>query len=109
MKSHKTYINIIAILTIALVLGGCRRTAQDMIIGKWVAGQGGIKVQAQFERDGTAQLTMFGQTLRGTYKLEGDELVWVLNGITSKHKVKVGENELEVTGDGGATIIYKRE
>jgi len=52
---------------------------------------------------------MFGQMLQGTYKVEGDELEWTLNGKTTKNKVKVTATEPEVTAGGGSTIIYKRE
>jgi hypothetical protein len=52
---------------------------------------------------------MFEQTLRGTYKLNGDELEWTLNGKTTKHKVKVSATELEVTGDNRTVVSYKRQ
>ena len=99
---------IVGLAALALSLSGCHSGAQELIVGKWKAGQGGIKVTAEFARDGTAKLTMFGQMLQGTYKLEGDELEWTLNGKTTKNKVKVTATELEVT-TGGNTIIYKRE
>ena len=77
----KTNLAIVVLACMALTLSGCGRSSpQDLIIGKWKAGQGGIKVTAEFFKDGTAKLTMFGQTLTGTYKLEGDELEWTLNG-----------------------------
>ena len=69
-----------------------------------------IKMTAEFSRDGTAKLTMFGQTLQGTYKLdEGNELEWTLNGITTKSKVNVTPTELELTDDANRTITYKRK
>ncbi len=53
---------------------------------------------------------MFGQTLPGTYKLNGeDELVWTMGGITTKSKVSVTATELEVTDDANRTITYKRK
>ena len=100
----------LVIAGLLLSLSACFRSSpQDLIVGKWKAGQGGIKVTAEFARDGTAKLTMFGQMLQGTYKLERDELEWTLNGKTTKSKVKVTATELEVTGGGGSTIIYTRE
>ena len=95
--------------SVVLSLSGCHSGPQELIVGKWKAGQGGIKVTAEFARDGTAKLTMFGQMLQGTYKLEGDELEWTLNGKTTKNKVKVTATELEVIAGGGSTIIYQRE
>lgn len=105
----KTNLAIAASVCVALTLSACGGPdPQDLIIGKWKIGQEGIKVEAVFARNGTAKLTMFGQTLQGTYKLNGDELVWTLNGKTTKCKVKVNATELEVT-DAGKTLIYKRE
>jgi uncharacterized protein (TIGR03066 family) len=106
----KTNLAIVALFCLVLTLLACGGSSpQDLIVGKWKAGQGGIKVEAEFAKDGTAKLTMFEQTLRGTYKLNGDELEWMLNGRTTKHKVKVSATELEVTGDNKAVIIYKRQ
>jgi len=100
---------LVAFSCVALGLSACGRSApQDLIVGKWKTGQGGIKVTAEFAQDGTAKLTMFGQTLQGRYKLEGDMLEWTVNGKTTKSKVKVTATELEVTSEG-ITLIYKRE
>jgi len=94
---------------IALALAGCGSSPQKLIVGKWEAGQTGIKITAEFNKDGKATLVMFGQPLQGTYKLNGgDELEWTVNGKTTKGKVKVTGNSLEVTNDGGVTIVYKR-
>jgi hypothetical protein len=69
-----------------------------------------FKVTAEFNRDGTARITMFDQTLQGTYKLNTEnELEWTLNGRTTKSKVKVTATELEVTDDANRTIKYKRK
>ena len=100
---------LVGLAGVVLSLSGCHSGPQELIVGKWKAGQGGIKVTAEFARNGTAKLTMFGQTLQGTYRLEGDELEWTLNGKTTKNKVKVTATELEVTAGGGSTIIYQRE
>ena len=69
-----------------------------------------MKVTAEFMGDGTAELTMLGQTLKGTYKLNSDrELEWTLNGRTTRHKVNVTATELEVIDDANRTIKYKRK
>ena len=63
---------------------------------------------AEFSRDGTAKITMFGQTVQGTYKLDdANDLVWTMNGITTKAKLKVTATELELTDDSNRTIRYK--
>ena len=98
---------------------------QSLILGKWeVAGAqvGGvndesaaaagraIKMSAEFNRDGTAKITMMGQTLQGTYKINGEnELEWTMSGITTKSKLNVTATELELTDDANRTIKYKRK
>ena len=108
----------------ALFLLACGSSSQNLILGKWqVAGAkvggtevasadvvGAIKMTAEFNRDGTARITMFGQTLQGTYKLDdGNEMEWTMNGITTKSKVNVTATELELTDDTNRTITYKRK
>lgn len=106
----KNTLALATLLGMLLALSSCRNsTPQSLIVGKWAAGQGGIKVEAEFAADNTAKLTMFGQTLQGTYQFDGTTLEWTLNGKTTKHKAKVTETELDVTGDDGMTMVYKRE
>ncbi len=106
-----------------LFLSGCGSSAQSLILGKWEvegARVGGaevvspevgsaIKMTAEFSGDGTAKITMLGQTVQGTYKLAGDELEWTVNGITTKGKLNVTATELELTDDANRTIKYKRK
>lgn len=68
-----------------------------------------IKMTAEYSRDGTAKITMFGRTVQGTYKLAGDELEWTVNGMTTKSKVNVTATELDVTDDANRTVKYKRK
>jgi len=92
---------------------------QNLILGKWEVASAkvgstevgtAIKMTARFSRDGTAKITMFGQTLQGTYKLNAEnELEWTLNGQTTKSEVNVTATELELTDDANRTIIYKRK
>jgi uncharacterized protein (TIGR03066 family) len=89
-------------------LSACDSSPQNLILGKWEA-DSAMKVTAEFSGDGTAKLTMFGQTLQGTYKLSGDELEWTLNGKTTKSKVNVTATELELTDTANRTIKYKRK
>ena len=100
-------LSIVVAVCMALFVSACGSSPQSLILGKWEV-ESAIKMTAEFSGDGTAKLTMFGQTLQGTYKLEGDELEWTVNGKTTKSKVKVTATELEVTSEG-ITVIYKRE
>jgi hypothetical protein len=110
INMYKTIFPMSTVVCLMLNLFACGRSApQDLILGKWKTGQGGIKVAAEFDQGGVAKITMFGQTLQGTYKIEGDELVWTVNGRTTKSKMKVTAKELEVTASNGTTIVYTRE
>ena len=113
-----TKLSIVVTVCLAVILTSCGTSPQNLILGKWeVAGAktgsaefaSPIKMTAEFNRDGTAKITMMGQTLQGKYTLSADnELVWTLNGITTKSRVNVTATELEVTDDANRTIKYKR-
>ena len=93
---------------VVLTMSGCGSSPQDLIVGKWEAGQEGAKLKAEFANDGKAKLTMFGKTLQGTYKINGnDELEWTLGGRTTTFKSNVTATQMELS-DGGNTISYKR-
>jgi hypothetical protein len=93
----------------AILLAACSSGSQSLILGKWQA-ESAVKLTAEFNKDGTASITMFGQTLRGTYKLNGeDELEWTMGGKTTKAKIKVTETDLELTDASNRTIIYRRK
>lgn len=112
------------VVCLALFVSACSSSPQSLILGKWeVAGArvGGvddvsaaaagkaIKMSAEFSRDGTAKITMMGQTLQGTYKINGEnELEWTMSGITTKSKLNVTATKLEVTDDANRTSKYKR-
>jgi len=114
----------VLVACMALFVSACGSHPQSLILGKWEvasANVGGadvngaaeaaraIKMRAEFNPDGTAKLSMLGQTLTGTYKVNGEnELEWTVNGITTKNKVNVTATELELTDDANRTIKYKR-
>jgi len=105
----KAKVRIVIALSVALFLSACSSRPQSLIVGKWEA-ESAAKVTAEFSEDGTAKLTMLGQTLSGTYKLNTeDELEWTVNGITTRMKVHVTATELEVTDGSNRTIKYKRK
>jgi major membrane immunogen (membrane-anchored lipoprotein) len=92
----------------ALFLSACGSTPRSLILGKWEV-ESAIKMTAEFSRDGTAKLTMLGQTLQGTYRINSEnELEWTMNGRTTKGKLNVTAAELELTDPEGRTIRYKR-
>jgi len=126
-KSRRDNMNaklrIVVSTCVVLFLSACGSRPQSLIVGNWeVAGArvGGvdaqsateaarvIKMSAEFRRDGTAKVTMFGQTLQGTYKLNGEnELEWTMNDITTKSKLHVTATDLDLTDDANRTITYK--
>jgi len=94
---------------VALMLGACGAAAQALIVGRWEVEGAAVKMTAQFDRDGTAAVTIFGQTSRSTYKLISDnELEWTMAGKTTRAKINVTATELELTDDENRTIKYKR-
>jgi hypothetical protein len=102
-------LNMALLACVALFLSACAPSPQSLILGKWEV-ESAVKMTAEFNRDGTAKLTMFGQTVQGTYKLGGDNMLeWSLNGRTTKGKVNVTATELELTDDQNRTIKYRRQ
>ena len=103
----KTKLGLAVAICVAMFLSACGSSPENLIVGKWQAGESGLKITAEFSKNGTAKLNMFGHTVRGTYKLDGDELEWTVNGKTTKSKAKVTTAEMELTSEG-KTITYKR-
>jgi hypothetical protein len=102
-------VSIAVAVCMALFLSACAPSPQSLIVGKWEV-EGPAKITTEFSGDGTAKITMFGQTLQGTYKLNAEnELEWTLNGKTTKSKAIVTATELELTDDSNRTIKYKRK
>jgi len=117
-------LSIVLVACVALLVTACSSSPQSLILGKWeVAGARvgdvdnesaaaagrAIKMSAEFNRDGTAKITMMGQTLQGTYKINGEnELEWTMSGITTKSKLNVTATELEVTDGANRTIKYNK-
>jgi hypothetical protein len=94
---------------IALFVSACGPSPQSLILGKWEVENAPMKMTAEFSPDGTAKITMLGQTVQGKYKLNsGNELEWTMNGMSTKGKVNVTGTELELTNDSNQTIKYKR-
>src|SRR5271154_490738 len=93
-------LSIVVATCLALFVSACGSDARSLILGKWQVDGAPLKMTAEFHRDGTAQLTMFGQTVQGTYKVNGEnELVWTMNGRTTKGKLNVTPTKLELTDD----------
>jgi hypothetical protein len=102
-------LSILLAACLALFGSGCGSSPQSLILGKWEVESAPMKMTAEFSRDGTAKITMLGQTLQGTYKLDAEnQLVWTMNGITTKGKANVTATELELIDDANRTIKYRR-
>ena len=101
-------LRIVVATYMAVLVSACGPSPQSLIVGRWGV-DSAIKMTVEFSRDGTAKITMFGQTLQGTYKLNAEnELEWTLNGKTTKSKAHVTATELELTDEANRTIKYKR-
>ena len=102
-------LSIVLVASVVLLASACGSSPRGLILGKWEVEGAPIKMSAEFNRDGTAKITMLGQTLQGTYKLDaGNELEWTMSGITTKSKINVTATELELTNEANQTIKYKR-
>ena len=109
-KEMKTKLSAMITIGAVLFLSACGLGTQSLILGKWEVENAPLKIAVEFHNDGTANITMFGQTLQGTYKLNPEnELTWTVNGRTTKAKVNVTATELELTDDQNRTIKYKRK
>jgi hypothetical protein len=125
MKQLKSWKLTLGLVCVALLVSACTSSPQTMILGKWDVdtardadgrvqtfnGQvGGKSMSVEFDNNGTAKLTMMGQTMRGTYQLNaGNELTWTVNGMSVKSKAKITATELELTDQANRTIRYKRK
>lgn len=110
MSNRLRDLTLAAAVCAALLLSACAPTPQTLILGKWEVEGTPMKMTAEFATDGTAKLTMLGQTVQGNYKLNsGNELEWSMNGRTTKAKINVTATELELTDDANQTIKYKRK
>ena len=103
-------LSIVLAACVALLVSACGSSPQSLILGKWEVEGAPMKMTAEFSGDGTAKISIFGQTVQGNYKLDaGNGLEWTLNGITTKSKVNVTATELELTDDANRTIKYRRK
>jgi hypothetical protein len=101
---------LIIAASVALFISACGSSPESLILGKWEVESAPLKMTAEFNKNGTAKITMLGQTLQGQYKLDsGDKLKWTMNGMTTKTKVHVTQSELELTDDANRTIKYRRK
>ena len=101
-------LSAVVLVYLLLLLSGCGSSPQSLIVGKWEVENAPVKMTAQFRSDGTAELGILGQKVQATYKLNGDELEWSMNGMTTKSKIKVTATQLELTDSAHRTIIYRR-
>jgi len=102
-------LGIVLVACVALLVSACGGGPQGLILGKWEVENAPMKMTAEFNRDGTAKITMLGQTVQGKYKIDaGDELEWTMGGMTTKGKVSVTATELELTDTSNRTIKYRR-
>jgi hypothetical protein len=93
----------------AIFISACGYGSHSLILGTWEVENAPMKMTAEFDRDGTAKVTMLGQTVQGRYKLNADdELEWSMNGLSTKAKINVTTTELELTNSENQTIKYRR-
>lgn len=64
----KAKVSTIVAVGLALLASACVSSPQSMILGKWEVEGAPLKMTAEFDRDGAAKMTIFGQTVQGAYK-----------------------------------------
>jgi hypothetical protein len=102
-------LNLVTVACMAIFISACGHSSHSLILGKWEVENAPMKMTAEFDRDGTAKMTMLGQTLQGSYKVNADdELEWSMNGMSTKAKINVTTTELEVTDSENRTVKYRR-
>ena len=101
---------VVLLSTCLLVsLVACDVSSHQRLVGKWQA-RTALKVTAEFDPKGVAQLTQIGQTVRGRYEWVGDNLLQcTLNGMTTRYRVEVSATQLELTDERNQTIVYERK
>jgi hypothetical protein len=107
--SMNSKLSFVMAASVAIFMSACGYGSKSLILGKWEVENAPMKMTAEFDRDGTAKITMLGQTLQGRYQLTADdELEWSMNGMRTKAKINVTATELEVTDSENRTIKYRR-
>jgi hypothetical protein len=110
MTTGYTTIKLSFIACAAILISACGSTSKGLILGKWEVENAPMEMTAEFKGDGTAKISMLGQTVQGTYKLDnGNELEWTMNGRTTRGKLNVTATTLELTDDANRTIRYRRK
>ena len=96
-------LSIVVPACLALFLSACGSVPQNLILGKWEAASATVAGADAGPEVGSAL-----NAIKGTYKFDGNELEWTVNGITTKSKANVSATELDVTDGANRTIKYKR-
>ena len=118
-------LSILLVTCVVLFASSCGSVHRSLLLGKWEADSavdsngsvqvlngrvGGKPMTVEFDEDGTAKLTMMGQTMQGAYQLDAEnELKWTMNGISTKSKANLTATGLELTDEANRTIRYKRK
>jgi hypothetical protein len=118
-------LSIVLITCVVLFDSACGSAHRSLILGKWEADTavdsngavqvlngkvGGKPMTVEFGEDGTAKLTMMGQTMQGAYQLDAaNQLKWTMNGISTTSKANLTETGLELTDESNRTIKYRRK
>lgn len=106
-KSKKIIINIV-VLFICLILFGCGKKENNSIVGKWVYNDGNYYYV--FNDDNTCTYNVYGNEMKGTYKIDGDKISILYDGNKDPFETtfKIEDNKLNVIDSFGNDTIYER-
>jgi Family of unknown function (DUF5640) len=114
----KRFTQVLAIILVCAVFvtafAGCLASPQKQIIGKWKDSTG--IVGYEFMEDGTAEFSVLGVPVKGTYTMDTKEQTVTLTGtilvksVTKTYKYQIEESSLILTDvSSGNAATYVRE
>lgn len=103
---RKKFMVLALVLCTVLLLAACGGSSSP-IVGKWKDETTGMST-IEFKADGTLSAAALGQTITGTYKIDGDKITTNVLEQEATATFKVEGNKLTITSDGVSTVYDKQ-
>lgn len=81
---------------------------KQAILGKWVEVKEPDGFVHEYTADGTYTLSSGKATIKGTYKIAGDEFEANMAGVSAKGKLKITGDEMEIFAGSSVVKKFKR-
>ncbi|MBY0528312.1 MAG: hypothetical protein K2R98_33285 [Gemmataceae bacterium] len=115
---RKVMVAVLAILFVGVSFAAAQKEAKpaELIVGKWDSTDEKDPGQIEFNKDGTLVITLGKLTIKGKYKLAGDDTLDVeitppmedAKPIKQTLKFKVTKDSMETTDAKGKVSKFKR-